>query len=84
MGDHAPHAAAAVPNHVACELQDLSDPFGLHTDVEVRDGEFVLGERPGIGVEVDEAAVDAVPTVDIGVTDAAGPHVRPADAGLRL
>lgn len=78
------HAAAAVPNHVACELQDLSDPFGLHTDVEVRDGAFVLGERPGIGVEVDEAAIDAAPTVGTGGTDAAGPHVRPADAGLRL
>ncbi len=74
------HAAAAVPNLIACELQDLTGPVGVDTDVQVCDGAFVLGERPGIGVEVDEAVI-APPT---GAVDPTGPHVRPPGAGRRL
>src|SRR3954468_2012210 len=48
------HAATAVPNHIATELQDLSPPVGLSLDLEVEDGAFVLGESPGLGVTVDE------------------------------
>ncbi len=77
------HAAAAVPNHLACELQDLADPLGLDVDAEVRGGAVVLGDRPGIGVEVDEAAIAAHrATGDWRVP--AGPHVRPARAGRRI
>jgi L-alanine-DL-glutamate epimerase-like enolase superfamily enzyme len=74
------HAAAAVPNLIACELQDLDDPLGVHTDVQVCDGAIALGERPGIGVELDEAAM--VPSTR--AADATGPHVRPPGAGRRL
>jgi L-alanine-DL-glutamate epimerase-like enolase superfamily enzyme len=74
------HAAAAVPNLIACELQDLTDPLGLHSDVRVQDGEIVLGERPGIGVEVNEAEMTPPPPTAAGP----GPHVRPPDAGRRL
>ncbi|TQM45073.1 mandelate racemase/muconate lactonizing enzyme family protein [Pseudonocardia cypriaca] len=74
------HAAAAVPNLIACELQDLDDPLGVHTDLQVCDGAIVLGERAGIGVELDEAAM--VPSTR--AADGAGPHVRPPDAGRRL
>jgi L-alanine-DL-glutamate epimerase-like enolase superfamily enzyme len=77
------HVAAALPNHTACELQDLAMPFGLDVDVDVRDGAIVLGERPGIGVEVDEAAIAAHrESGDWRVP--AGPHVRPERAGRRL
>jgi hypothetical protein len=72
-----------VPNHVVCELQDLANPFGFDADVDVRDGAIVLGERPGIGVEVDEAAIAAHrASGDWRVP--AGPHVRPPRAGRRL
>jgi L-alanine-DL-glutamate epimerase-like enolase superfamily enzyme len=74
------HAAAAVPNLIACELQDLTGPPGLHVDVQVQDGAIVLGERSGIGVEVDEAAL----TSRNAPPAAKGPHIRPKDAGLRL
>lgn len=77
------HAAAAVPNHLSTELQNLSAPVGLTVDQEIADGGLVLGDAPGLGIDVDEAAIAAqtetgrweVPT---------GPHVRSADAGLRL
>jgi L-alanine-DL-glutamate epimerase-like enolase superfamily enzyme len=77
------HAAAAVPNHLTAEVQDLGSPFGVTLDLEYADGGIVLGDRPGAGITVDEHAISA------GLEDGswaipAGPHVRPQRAGLRL
>ncbi len=77
------HAAAAVPNHLAFEVQGLTSPIGLHVDQEYEDGGIVLGDEPGLGIRVDEDELDAVRS---GREPAAveGPHVRPDRAGLRL
>lgn len=77
------HAAAAVPNHLALELQDLGTPIGVRAAHEVADGGVVLGDEPGNGLSIDEAAIAAVVARN-GWAQAAGPHVRPARAGLRL
>jgi L-alanine-DL-glutamate epimerase-like enolase superfamily enzyme len=77
------HAAAAVPNHLAFEIQDLSSPIGLVVDQEFEDGGIVLGEEPGLGVRVDEERITAVRAVNPPAT-VGGPHVRPGRAGLRL
>lgn len=77
------HAAAAVPNHLSTEIQDLGNPFGVSLDQTIADGGLVLGDEPGIGISVDEpliASAGARPTW----SDPAGPHVRPDRAGLRL
>ena len=75
------HAATAVPNHIASELQDLEPPVGLAVDVCVEDGAFVLGDAPGVGITLDEPAF----AVAAGNgASSAGPHVRPARAGQRL
>ncbi len=77
------HAAAAVPNHLSSEIQDLGNPFGVSLDQTIADGGLVLGDEPGIGISVDEALIasaGARPTW----SDPAGPHVRPDRAGLRL
>jgi L-alanine-DL-glutamate epimerase-like enolase superfamily enzyme len=76
------HAATAVPNHMATELQDLTPPEGLAIDVQVEDGHFVLGDSPGLGVVVDEQAIALVATPAPPLR--AGPHTRPAQAGRRL
>jgi L-alanine-DL-glutamate epimerase-like enolase superfamily enzyme len=76
-------AAAAVPNHLSSEVQDLGTPFGITIDQVIADGGIVLGDAPGNGVAVDEAAIEhsqrsgtwAVPE---------GPHVRSRRAGLQL
>jgi len=77
------HAATAVPNHIASELQDLSPPTGLTVDVSVEDGRFVLGDSPGLGIRLDEdaiaAAVHLIPDPLSG-----GSHIRPERAGHRL
>ena len=77
------HAATAVPNHLASELQDLEPPFGVHLAHHVEDGGFVLSDTPGAGVDVDE---DAIQTAHLAHTtrNGDGPHVRPSAAGHRL
>ena len=77
------HAAAAVPNHLSTELQNLHSPVGLRVDQEIEDGGLVLGDAPGLGIEVDEAAIEARTATGAWEVPA-GPHVRSADAGLQL
>src|SRR5690606_4472162 len=77
------HAAAAVPNHLVSEVQDLSFPVGLSVDQTFEDGGIVLGDAPGLGIVVDEAEI-AAGTESGAWGVPAGPHVRPRDAGLRL
>jgi L-alanine-DL-glutamate epimerase-like enolase superfamily enzyme len=77
------HAATAVPNHLASELQDLTPPVGLTLDLTVQDGLFVLGDSPGLGITVDESAVAAVNPPSTGGR-ASGTQIRPEYAGRRL
>jgi L-alanine-DL-glutamate epimerase-like enolase superfamily enzyme len=76
------HAATAVPNHLAFEVQDLAHPIGLVVDQEFADGGIVLGDEPGLGIRVDEEKIAAVQGLRAAAVD--GPHVRPDRAGLRL
>jgi L-alanine-DL-glutamate epimerase-like enolase superfamily enzyme len=78
------HAAASVPNHLSAEVQDLGSPFGVRIDQEFADGGIVLGDEPGHGVSVDEAAILGHERDGASWLVAEGPHVRPARAGLRL
>ena len=77
------HAAASVPNHLALEVQDLDAPVGLRVDQELVDGCVVLGDEPGLGIQVDELAIaELAESADWGRS--LGPHVRPERAGRRL
>ncbi|ESQ91819.1 mandelate racemase/muconate lactonizing enzyme family protein [Asticcacaulis benevestitus] len=77
------HAATAIPNMMTIEVQDLGFPVGLRVDQRFEDGGVWLGEAPGLGVSYDESLfISPVPLA--GDALAAGPHVRPARAGLRL
>jgi hypothetical protein len=77
------HAAAAVPNHLAFEVQGVTSPIGLHVDQEYQDGGIVLGDEPGIGIRVDEDRIKQLRAAAAGAA-VTGPHVRPPRAGLRL
>ena len=77
------HAATAVPNHIASELQDLRPPVGLTLDVHIEDGAFILGDSPGLGIRIDEDAIMALGRRAHAHT-VGGPHVRPPRAGNRL
>lgn len=77
------HAAAAVPNLLSVELQDLGSPIGVHAVHEIADGGVVLGDAPGNGLTIDEEAIAATAARPAWGRPS-GPHVRPARAGLRL
>ncbi|MFI8946557.1 mandelate racemase/muconate lactonizing enzyme family protein [Streptomyces sp. NPDC053750] len=77
------HAAAATPNHLVTEVQDTGFPVGLTVDQVIADGGIVLGDTPGLGITVDEAAVAELAGAT-GWSHPDGPHVRPRVAGLRL
>src|SRR3954452_11337544 len=77
------HAATSLPNHMVTELQDLSLPVGVTLDMSVEEGAFVLGEAPGLGLAVDEAAILALGVPD-GMPSPHGSQVRPENAGVRL
>ncbi|WPO87441.1 mandelate racemase/muconate lactonizing enzyme family protein [Herbiconiux sp. KACC 21604] len=77
------HAAASVPNHLTAEVQDLAAPFGVVVDEEFVDGGIVLGDAPGAGLRIDEAAIESAREQGDWM-QAAGPHVRPVRAGLML
>ena len=78
------HAAAAVPNHLTAEVQDLGSPYGVSVDVRYEDGGIILGDVPGVGITVDEEAIASHVSNEAGWLISTGPHVRPARAGLRM
>lgn len=77
------HAAAAIPNHLMCEVQDLNFPMGLQVDQRIESGGIVLGETPGLGITINED--ELMKQENAGSwTIPQGPHVRPERAGLRM
>ncbi|WP_343518574.1 mandelate racemase/muconate lactonizing enzyme family protein [Sphingomonas sp.] len=76
------HAAASLPNMIGIEVQDWKMPAGLAVDQTIADGGIRLGDAPGLGIAVDEAAL--APRAAPGWNSAGGPHRRPRQAGLRL
>ena len=78
------HAAAAVPNHLSAEVQDLGAPLGITIDVEYADGGIILGDTPGVGLTLDEDAITTATSDEGNWLVTSGPHVRPGRAGLTL
>jgi L-alanine-DL-glutamate epimerase-like enolase superfamily enzyme len=77
------HAATSVPNHIASELQDLTPPVGVAVDLHVEEGAFILGDSPGLGIRIDEAAIATRPRRS-QTRMFHGPNIRPERAGQRL
>jgi L-alanine-DL-glutamate epimerase-like enolase superfamily enzyme len=76
------HAAAALPNMIGLEVQDVNWPAGLTVDQQIGDGGIRLGDAPGLGIELDEAALTNATAG--GWNSNGGPHKRSRKAGLRL
>ncbi len=54
------HLAAALPNHLAMEVVDPGREHCLDFDNHIEDGFIVLGDKPGLGIEVDEEKLRAL------------------------
>lgn len=76
-------AAAAMPNMLTIEVQDLAFPTGLRVDQEFEDGGIVLGDAPGNGFSVDENAL-APHTASAAELAPREWQVRPSRAALRV
>jgi len=79
---HLAPAAAAVPNHSLAEVQGFTLPAGISADWQVDGGMIILGTTPGNGLSFDESGTRSPSGSVTPAPD--GPHVRPADAGLRM
>jgi L-alanine-DL-glutamate epimerase-like enolase superfamily enzyme len=51
------HLAAALPNHLSMEVVDPGREHCLRFDSHIEDGFIVLGDSPGLGLEVDEGVL---------------------------
>ncbi|MER6799012.1 mandelate racemase/muconate lactonizing enzyme family protein, partial [Amycolatopsis mediterranei] len=69
--------------HLVTELQDLRPPVGVTLAHEIGDGAFILGDCPGLGVGLDEAAIAAAGH-RLPDPSSAGTHIRPDRAGHYL
>ena len=48
------HLAAALPNHVSMEVVDPGREHCIRFNSHIEDGFIILGDAPGLGIEVDE------------------------------
>lgn len=57
-GNFMAHVAAVLPNHMMMEVVDAGLDAAMRHDNRIKDGWIVLGERPGLGIEFDQAELD--------------------------
>ncbi|MCZ6538699.1 MAG: mandelate racemase/muconate lactonizing enzyme family protein [Chloroflexi bacterium] len=78
------HLAAALPNHNMMEVVDMGRETAYGSwDNHIEDGWIVLGNRPGLGIEVDEEALKVLQGTDYGRTPGF-PFPLREGAGLRI
>ncbi len=58
---HMAHVAAVLPNHIFMECAMLGRSDGLIGNHPITDGWITLSDRPGLGIEFDEARLRAMP-----------------------
>ncbi len=59
-GDYMAHLAAALPNHLMMEVVDPGREPCFTADARLEGGFIHLGETPGLGITIDEAALAAL------------------------
>lgn len=59
-GNFMAHVAAVLPNHMMMEVVDAGLDAAMRHDNRIKDGWIVLTDRPGLGIEFDEAELDAL------------------------
>ena len=57
-GNYLAHVAAAFPHHLMMEVADAGRDNWFKVDSRIENGEIVLGDRPGLGWELDLDALE--------------------------
>ena len=61
------HVVSAMPNGISVEIDRMHNPFVddlLQRPLTVVDGEITLGDRPGLGIEVNQAVIERTRLAD--------------------
>ena len=81
-GNFHAHIATALPNHMTMEVTDVVPDPVFTSDVRVDDGWMIPGDKPGTGIELDHAALEAHAVDALPPTAQASPLGRRQGAGL--
>lgn len=77
------HLAAVLPNHIMMEVVGAGREVGMSlVDNHIEDGWIVLGDKPGLGIAFDEAALDRYAVDKPSPAAGASPWGRRRGAGL--
>ena len=82
QGNFMAHLAAALPNHTMMEVVFLETNPVFEVDNRIEDGWIVLGEKPGLGIEIDAAALAEHEVEEAAPDTMASPWGRRPGAGL--
>ncbi len=82
-GHHHAHLASSIPNYVNIEIGNPVDDSGIFSsDVKFENGQCVLGDAPGLGIEVDYDALAAAKVDAVSPGSGPSPFGRRPGAGL--
>ena len=81
-GSFMAHFAAALPNHIWMEVFNAGRTKGMNVDTKIEDGWIVLGDKPGLGIEFDEALLERLAVEETASTRTGLPAGRRQGAGL--
>ena len=81
-GNYMAHFAAVLPNHIWMEVVDAGRDVVFDHDSKVEDGWIVLGDRPGNGIEFNEAKLEQYRVTERSMSAAPSPWGRRRGAGL--
>ncbi len=81
-GNYMAHLAAALPNHWMMEVVGAGREAILRVDNRIEDGWIVLGDSPGLGLELDEQALARSEVETASRVSQASPFGRRRGAGL--
>ena len=76
------HFAAVLPNHIWMEVVDAGRDVVFDHDSKVEDGWIVLGDRPGNGIEFDEAKLEQYRVTERSMSAAPSPWGQAAWRGF--
>ena len=82
-GHHHAHLATVIPNYVTIEVGNASSDDGVTSqDVTFEGGKAILGNKPGLGIEVNRDALEAASVDRIPPGSGPSPFGRRPGAGL--
>jgi L-alanine-DL-glutamate epimerase-like enolase superfamily enzyme len=81
-GSYMAHFAAVLPNHIWMEVFNAGRTVGMKMDIRIEDGWIVLGDRPGNGIEFDEAKLEELAVEESAATRTGLPAGRRRGAAL--